>query len=199
MLGSLLFLLAELFFDRSGREEEEERSVHFRCVNEIGALTRACRCGARLRKGRHRLAADHGKKRNTAKRACFVSLSPIVPRLAAFHDHAAEERERDGTAIERPPVWFARGIGSSKKEPGGPDRRTRRRAPSYQTFEPTSSSLSLSLFSKKERPRNVEEAILEFGFRGASTFPSSLFSFEEDRVVVSTTLERGPLFALRPR
>lgn len=112
-----------------------------------------------LRKGRHRLA-DHGKKRNTAKPSVFrlfVPDRPAIGSLSRPRGRRERERERDGTAIERPPLRFARGIGSSKKEPGGPDRRARRRAPSYQTFEPTSSSLSPPLSSTAlPRRRDLE-------------------------------------------
>lgn len=108
-------------------------------------MTRACpscvlvRCVAAKGQAQARGPRQETEYRETER---VSSLCPRSSRDWQPLTTAREKRERDGTAIERPPLRFARGIGSSKKEPGGPDRRARRRAPSYQTFEPTSSSLS---------------------------------------------------------
>lgn len=116
------------------------------------------------------------------------------------------ERERDGTAIERPPLSVCSWDRIEQKGAGRTRPESTPESPFLSDFRTDQFfSLSLSLSSallhsspEEERPRNLEKAILEFGFRG-TTFPPPSRRIERRAVSVSTTLERVSLFALRPR
>ena len=87
--------------------------------------TRACPTTLWLRKGRLAATTHLRKKRNTAKRPTvfrlFVPDRPAIGSLRSTEsrgDQAGKERERERTGSNVVVAVGARGIGSSKKEPG---------------------------------------------------------------------------------
>ena len=105
-----------------------------------------------LRKGRLAASADLRKKRNTAKRPCFVSLSPIVSRLAATVRRRVaattggkRERTRSRTLLS---VVESVLVGSVRAKRSRARTRSTTAAPSYQSPRATGRlSFLLALFS----------------------------------------------------